>query len=91
MSQNNFACPCCGYKTLEEEPNGTYNLCPVCYWEDDQIQFSDHDYTGGANRVSLKQAQKNFREFGACEEDFIKSVRTPTKDEARDTSWTWLE
>ncbi|MBQ6093927.1 MAG: hypothetical protein IJL09_00855, partial [Lachnospiraceae bacterium] len=28
-----FRCPCCGFYTLEEV--GTYEVCPVCYWEDD--------------------------------------------------------
>lgn len=28
-----FACPCCGCLTLEER--GGYDICPVCFWEDD--------------------------------------------------------
>ncbi len=28
-----FECPCCGYLTLDER--GTYDICPVCFWEDD--------------------------------------------------------
>lgn len=34
-----YACPCCGYKTLEEiydSKEGTgYEICPYCFWEDD--------------------------------------------------------
>ncbi len=26
-------CPCCGLRTLEEM--GAYDICPVCWWEDD--------------------------------------------------------
>ncbi|MDR2992886.1 MAG: hypothetical protein LBV11_03505, partial [Bacillus cereus] len=22
-----YTCPCCGYRTLEEEPPGTYEIC----------------------------------------------------------------
>ncbi|HRI09165.1 MAG TPA: CPCC family cysteine-rich protein [Nannocystaceae bacterium] len=44
-----YACPCCRCLTLDEAPGGTYKICAVCYWEDDQIQFRDHDYEGGAN------------------------------------------
>ena len=28
-----FACPCCGCVTLDER--GTYDICPVCFWEDE--------------------------------------------------------
>ncbi|MCB2299517.1 CPCC family cysteine-rich protein [Clostridium tagluense] len=59
---NNFlyACPCCGYKTLSEKPPGTYEICRVCYWEDDGLQYGDPDCEGGANQESLRVAQKNF-------------------------------
>lgn len=26
-------CPCCGFLTLDER--GTFEICPVCFWEDD--------------------------------------------------------
>jgi hypothetical protein len=42
---------------------GTYNICNVCFWEDDGVQFHDIDYEGGANKVSLNQARQNFREL----------------------------
>jgi hypothetical protein len=82
-----YTCPCCGYKTLDDEPPGTYNICFICYWEDDGVQFSDPDYEGGANRVSLRKAQINFKKFGACEEIFRESVRKPTKGDERDHFW----
>lgn len=55
-----YTCPCCGYKTLREEPPGTYEICSICFWEDDEIQFQDPDYEGGANEESLRQYQKAF-------------------------------
>ena len=27
-------CPCCGSRTLEKLAPGTYQICPVCFWED---------------------------------------------------------
>lgn len=91
MAIEKFACPCCGYKTFEEQPNGSYNVCQVCFWEDDPIQLDNPNYEGGANRVSLSQGQKNFIEFGACEREMIKNVRKPTKNEQRDESWRPIE
>ena len=87
MTIERFACPCCGYKTLDEKPPGTDNICEVCFWEDDGVQFDDPDYTGGANLVSLRQAQKNFMEFGATDQLVLDFVRMPTKKEKRDENW----
>ena len=33
MSEKKYKCPCCGYFTLDER--GEYDICPVCFWEDD--------------------------------------------------------
>ncbi|MGM7637493.1 CPCC family cysteine-rich protein [Bacillus sp. Hm123] len=85
-----YTCPCCGYKTLEEEPPGTYDVCEICFWEDDIVQFNDPDYEGGANEVSLRQAQKNFNKFGACEEVCIRSVRKPNEKDIKDPNWKAL-
>ncbi|HSW88227.1 MAG TPA: CPCC family cysteine-rich protein [Candidatus Saccharimonadales bacterium] len=85
-----YFCPCCGYKTLDEKPSGTYDICSVCFWEDDDIQFDDPDYKGGANDESLHEARKNFQEFGACEKRVLKYVRKPTEDDARNMNWKAL-
>ncbi|WP_448262693.1 CPCC family cysteine-rich protein [Microbacterium aurum] len=45
-------CPCCGHLTLGQPP-GSYELCPVCFWEDDAVQLRWPTYPGGANRPSL--------------------------------------
>ncbi|RBP27973.1 MULTISPECIES: CPCC family cysteine-rich protein [Bacillus] len=74
-------------KTLEEEQPGTYEICNICYWEDDPVQFNDHDFEGGANEPSLRQAQRNFIVLGACEECFVESVRKPTNEDIKDASW----
>jgi len=82
-----FACPYCGHKTYTEKPNGTYDICPVCFWEDDPIQLEDPNYEGGANPTSLKQAQKNFLEFGAGDFDMKRNVRPASIEETKDKSW----
>lgn len=53
-------CPCCGFRTMEDEWRGSYQLCPVCDWEDDGVQYDDPDYRGGANEISLNQARAEF-------------------------------
>ena len=83
MSKQFYPCPCCGYKTLECEPPGSYIICPICFWEDDGVQFRDPDYEGGANEVSLRQAQKNYFEFGASEKRFLTYVRPPSEEDQR--------
>ncbi|KRU36877.1 CPCC family cysteine-rich protein [Clostridium sporogenes] len=82
-----YKCPCCGYYTFDEKPNGNYDICEVCFWEDDPIQLKDLTYEGGANHVSLIQAQKNFLKFGACEREMIIHVRKPNPDELTGIDW----
>jgi Cysteine-rich CPCC len=86
-SKQKYTCPCCGYKTIDREDT-FYDLCPVCHWETDPIQFADPYYGGGANRVSLIQAQQNFIAFKACEKCSISSVRPPLEDEIKGENWT---
>lgn len=76
-----FACPCCGFLTLREPPTGTYDICEVCFWEDDGVQFRDPDYEGGANTVSLNQARENFRLHQVSEPRFRSNVRPPRPEE----------
>lgn len=63
-----YTCPCCGYKTLEDEHE--YDICPICFWEDDLFQFQNVDLLG-ANPVSLREVQQNFIKSGACEINMI--------------------
>lgn len=76
---NKFKCPCCGCYTLESR--GNYEICEVCFWEDDRVQESDPKLAGGANRVSLNEARENFKKFGACEKSMVLKVRKPTEIE----------
>ena len=76
-----FACPCCGYLTLNEEPPGTYEICPVCFWEDDSVQYEQPFFEGGANSVSLTEARRNYLEFGAIKQEFIDQIRKPLPEE----------
>ncbi|MCQ2490151.1 MAG: hypothetical protein MJ079_00995 [Ruminococcus sp.] len=73
-------CACCGCYTLDES-EGRFEICPVCFWEDDAVQNNDPEFAGGANKVCLRVAQENFEEFGACTESAIPFVREPDAEE----------
>lgn len=79
-----YACPCCNYLTYDEEPNGSFEICPVCYWEDDAVQNNNPVYSNGANNISLNDAKKNFKEFGAIKFEYKKNVRKPFRYEIHD-------
>jgi len=76
-----YPCPCCDYLTLTEPPTGTFAICPVCGWEDDNLQFLHPDRAGGANRVSLREARGNFRQLGASEARRRDRVRRARPEE----------
>ncbi|MGQ4390061.1 CPCC family cysteine-rich protein [Streptomyces sp. SAS_270] len=85
-----YPCVCCGWLTMDEPP-GSYQICPLCFWEDDAIQLRWPDYSGGANRPSLIEAQANYQALGACEERAVELVRPPLEDEAKDLSWRRID
>lgn len=76
-----YACPCCGFLTLGDIPPGTFEICPVCAWEDDGVQFRDPTYDGGANSVSLEVARANFATLGASTKESLSFVRPPLPEE----------
>lgn len=51
MSEVKFPCPACGFLVFNE-PAGSYDVCPVCNWEDDYVQLR-HPLVKGANARSL--------------------------------------
>lgn len=76
-----FRCPCCGFYTLPG--SGNFDICPVCFWEDDPVQEDDPDFAGGANETSLNESRKNYERFHACEERYKDRVRDPRPEEMR--------
>ena len=59
-----FNCPCCGFPTLTEL--GVYEICSVCWWEDDgQSDHNADSVMGGPNgSYSLNEARRNFALHG---------------------------
>ncbi|SRR6266545_188096 len=85
-----YPCPCCGYVVFTGPP-GSYEICPICFWEDDAVQLRDPTYQGGANRPSLVESQQTFVRCGAMEERFIDHVRKPVPDDRRDPEWRQVD
>ncbi len=48
-------CPVCRKYSFIEK--GSYEICPVCGWEDDPVQHKDHCFYGGANKLSVNESQ----------------------------------
>jgi len=83
MNKNRlFDCPCCGFPTLAERAR--YDICTVCWWEDDgQGDHDANEVLGGPNgQYSLLEARKNFSSHGHMYKagQGIKSVEEPTKE-----------
>jgi hypothetical protein len=81
-----YPCPCCGYVVFRRQP-GNHEVCPICRWEDDLSQLRFADMVGGVNDVSLRQAQKNYIEFGGCSRRKALHAQEPIPGRRRDKNW----
>lgn len=86
MSSSKFTCPCCGYLVFDESP-GSYDICPICFWEDDITQLKYPAWNTGANQVSLIDGQRNYIRYGASELRFLHNVRPASQSEPIDPEW----
>lgn len=66
-------CYCCGYFTIEER--GNYEICPVCFWEDDGGNKDKTNMYSSVNHMTLDEGRMNFLEVGACAHKFIQYVQ----------------
>ncbi len=83
-----FPCLCCNLPTLESQ--GNFDICPVCWWEDDGQGDDQADLVnGGPNgEYSLTEARANFRDHGDMYDinegiDVVKHP-SPTREILRD-------
>lgn len=59
-------CPCCGYASISRR--GDFDICRVCWWEDDGQDNSCAEVNFGPNRdVTLTQARANFLRYELCD------------------------
>ena len=83
LPKPSFPCPCCGYLTLSALSE--FEICEVCFWEDDGQTDLDADavgtFSGPNGSVSLAAARQNFLQFKACDRKMIGYVRDPRPEE----------
>ena len=46
-------CPVCELYNFTSQ--GNYDICPICDWENDEVQINNYDYGGGANELSVNE------------------------------------
>lgn len=78
-------CPCCGYPLLNSR--GDFEICPLCWWEDDGYDDDalgrpgDLDRLSSPNHTTLRQARQNFEEHlksTPIEDRIIPGINDPT-------------
>jgi hypothetical protein len=80
-NRQTYQCPCCQNITLFSR--GDFDICPVCYWEDDGQDNPDVDeIRGGPNGVlSLSEARRNYQKNGVFDLKYKDHVRQPKPQE----------
>jgi hypothetical protein len=76
-----YPCPCCKFKTLSQR--GGFEICEVCFWEDDGQDDHDADIVrGGPNSdLSLTKGRENFKKYGASDPKDLPHVRKALPEE----------
>ena len=70
--EGSHQCPCCDYYTLNERRS--YEICAICYWEDDGQDLDALDVVSGPNHITLRQARHNFEKVGASDQAAVGLV-----------------
>ena len=83
-----YQCPICGNYTLDVK--NEYDICPVCFWEDDgSEEYPDEDY--GVNRISFIDAKKLWNENAYIDKSNKKYIRKPLGIELPKDSKAYLD
>ncbi len=78
-SDRTYPCPSCGFYQFEEAP-GSFDICGICGWEDDNVQLALPGLRGGANTWSLKDFQDEILQKYPADVKDVDGVR-------RDPDW----
>ena len=63
-------CPCCRLYSIGFEEDGSHDICSVCFWQNGG---------DGPNRITLDEAQNNFKLFGAMDKTFLQHIDSEGK------------
>jgi hypothetical protein len=75
-------CEVCGFYTFKNTERDSFEICEVCFWEDDGFNDNPDEVRGGPNQdLSLNQARANFKQFGAYSQHAAQYTRRPHEDE----------
>jgi len=72
LQDQSFQCPCCDFYSLPSR--GGFEVCPVCYWEDDGQDMDRLDEESGPNHITLRVARLNFERIGASDASAVSLV-----------------
>lgn len=53
------SCPVCGYLTLNERDS--FDICAICFWEDDGLDDFEENNDSGPNHMTLKEGREIFQ------------------------------
>lgn len=82
---NRHHCIICGYLTLESRCE--YEVCEICYWEDDLLFEGSDDWSPANGDLRISEAQANFLQFGACHSNVARFTRPPSIQDVRVEGW----
>ncbi|MGL4737427.1 MAG: CPCC family cysteine-rich protein [Cellulosilyticaceae bacterium] len=81
-AKKTYPCPCCGYHTFPvPKEDAIAYICPVCFWENDVFTSSDDEPSDENHGMTLNEARRNYKKFGACSQDMLRHVREPRSNE----------
>lgn len=72
-------CYVCSCATVDE--HGSFDICPVCFWEDDGFAELDTPNDGPNGELSISQARDNFQKFGVARIQDLEYVRPLMEEE----------
>ena len=72
LRDGRYQCPCCDYYSLTARAG--FEVCPICYWEDDGQDMDQLDVVSGPNHITLRQGRFNFERIGACDQTAVSLV-----------------
>lgn len=68
-----YKCPVC--KEYEFEMANDFDICHVCFWENDGLQSENPNMTGGANLLSLNEYKQNWNKINTIVPTLIKKLK----------------